>query len=254
MVKPRKRFGQNFLQNGAVIDQMVAAIRPQAGEHLIEIGPGQGALTKPLIDVLGHIDAVELDRDLIPLLNAELGETITIHESDVLKFDFSSLIKQYGKIRVAGNLPYNISTQLMFHVLQYADSVVDMHFLLQKEVVDRLAAAPSCKDYGRLSVMIQYHCEVEPLFLVQPESFYPIPKVMSQFVRLKPKANKLPLKDLSVLEKLVTQSFHMRRKTLRNNLKGLLSEDEIMALGIAPEVRAETLSLAQFVAMANFLA
>lgn len=249
---PRKRFGQNFLQSSAIIDQMVAAVAPQEDERLVEIGPGQGALTEAILNCIDHMDAIELDRDLIPLLEEQFAEKLTIHSADVLKFDFATLLEKYGKIRVIGNLPYNISTPLIFHVLNYP--ITDMHFLLQKEVVDRLAAQPDCKDYGRLSVAVQYHCEVTPLFMVPPESFYPVPKVMSQFVRLKPRAEKLPLLDEAVFADVVTQSFQMRRKTLRNNLKKIMNQDEIAGLGIAPEARAETLTLEQFVAMANYLA
>lgn len=249
MHTPRKRFGQNFLQDASIIDQMVAAVNPRAQDHIVEIGPGQGALTEPLIEVVDALDVVELDRDLIPILRVKFITTgkLTIHESDVLKFDFTNLIDQHGAIRVVGNLPYNISTQLMFYLLEYGQGVSDMHFLLQKEVVDRLAAEVGTSHYSRLSVWMQYHCDVEPLFLVPPESFYPVPKVMSQFVRLVPKSEKPDVGDEQEFKKLITQSFAMRRKTIRNNLKGIVDDAGFEKAGILPTARAQDLSLDDFV-------
>ncbi|NOY62622.1 MAG: 16S rRNA (adenine(1518)-N(6)/adenine(1519)-N(6))-dimethyltransferase RsmA, partial [Gammaproteobacteria bacterium] len=188
--RARKRFGQNFLHDGHVIARIVAAVRPRPGQQIVEIGPGQGALTEPLLDAAGELDVVELDRDLIPLLEQRFNaqQTLRIHQADALKFDFSTLRGDCADaaLRVVGNLPYNISTPLLFHLLSFSGLIKDMHFMLQKEVVDRLAAQPGGGDYGRLSVMMQYHCQVERLFVVKPGSFTPVPKVDSAIVRLTP--------------------------------------------------------------------
>lgn len=254
--RPRKRFGQNFLHDPGVIRGIVAAIHPQQGEKLVEIGPGLGALTEPLLELLGEMDVVELDRDLIPHLQqrfASAGE-LRIHSSDALKFDFFSLLVTPAEtqLRVVGNLPYNISTPLIFHLLEQAQCIQDMHFMLQKEVVERLAAPPGGGDYGRLSVMVQYRCRVEKLFSVPPGAFNPPPKVHSAIVRLTP-YRKLPwpARDERVFARVVAQAFAQRRKTLRNNMKKLLDVAAIEALGIDPGCRPETLGLEQFVALAN---
>ncbi len=253
--RARKRFGQNFLHDRHVIDRIVRAIHPKAGERLVEIGPGLGALTLPLLQAAGRLEVVELDRDLIPKL-AELcagkGELV-IHSADALKFDFCSLAAE-GKLRLAGNLPYNISTPLIFHLLEQARCIDDMHFMLQKEVVERLAAKPDTSDYGRLSVMVQFRCKVEQLFTVPPGAFTPAPKVESAIVRLEPYAEPPVAVDAAVLEKVVAQAFGQRRKTLRNTLKGLLDAAAIEAAGIDPQRRAETLSLEEFAALANRVA
>jgi 16S rRNA (adenine1518-N6/adenine1519-N6)-dimethyltransferase len=250
--KARKRFGQNFLHDRHVIDRIVRAIHPKAGERLVEIGPGLGALTLPLLQAAGRLEVVELDRDLIPKLAEQCagkGELL-IHSADALKFDFCSLATD-GKLRLAGNLPYNISTPLIFHLLDQARCIDDMHFMLQKEVVERLAAKPDTSDYGRLSVMVQFRCKVEQLFIVPPGAFTPAPKVESAIVRLEPYAEPPVNVDAAVLEKLVAQAFGQRRKTLRNTLKGLLDAEAIEAAGIDPQRRAETLSLQEFAALAN---
>ena len=250
--RARKRFGQNFLHDARVIDRIVRAIHPKAGEHLIEIGPGLGALTLPLLQAAGRLEVVELDRDLIPKLEQQCagqGELI-IHSADALKFDFCALAAG-GRLRLAGNLPYNISTPLIFHLLEQAHCIDDMHFMLQKEVVERLAAKPDTSDYGRLSVMVQYRCKVEQLFIVPPGAFTPAPKVDSAIVRLEPHAEPPVDVDAAVLEKLVAQAFSQRRKTLRNTLKGLLDAETIEAAGIDPQRRAETLSLQEFAALAR---
>ncbi len=253
--RPRKRFGQNFLHDQNVIRGIVAAIHPLVGERLVEIGPGLGALTEPLLAALGEMDVVELDRDLVPRLQVQFATqgTLRIHNTDALKFDFCSLRqKDDEKLRVAGNLPYNISTPLIFHLLDQAPCIRDMHFMLQKEVVQRLAAKPGGGDYGRLSVMVQYRCEVEKLFTVPPGAFNPPPKVDSAIVRLIPYATPShPANDEKLFARLVSQAFSQRRKTLRNNMKGLLDAATIEALGIDPGCRPETLSLEQFVALAN---
>lgn len=254
--RPRKRFGQNFLHDQHIIRGIVAAIHPRPGESLIEIGPGLGALTAPLLEATGRLEVVELDRDLIPHLEeqfADAGE-LRIHNTDALKFDFCSLAPKGEKLRIAGNLPYNISTPLIFHLIEQAHCIRDMHFMLQKEVVERLAAAPGGGDYGRLSVMVQYHCRVEKLFNVPPGAFNPPPKVDSAIVRLTPYTEKpVTVKDEACLSRLVARAFAQRRKTLRNNLKSLLDAATIESLGIDPGRRPETLSLQEFALLADAL-
>ncbi len=259
--RPRKRFGQNFLHDQGVIRGIVAAIHPLTDQHLVEIGPGLGALTEPLMAALGEMDVVELDRDLIPHLQQQFADRgdLRIHNTDALKFDFCSLLSgktnNSERLRVVGNLPYNISTPLIFHLLGQAHCIKDMHFMLQKEVVERLAATPGGGDYGRLSVMVQYHCRVEKLFSVPPGAFNPPPKVHSAIVRLTPYSEPpYPAKDAAVFARVVAQAFNQRRKTLRNNLKKLLDTSTIEALDIDPGCRPETLHLEQFVALANAVA
>jgi len=254
--RPRKRFGQHFLKDFTIVQQIIAAINPQHNEHIVEIGPGLGVLTEKLLPLVGMLDAVELDRDLIPKLQATylpLGN-FTIHSADALRFDFCALAVGEGKLRIVGNLPYNISTPLIFHLIDQLNCIHDMHFMLQKEVVDRLAARPNCSDYGKLSVMIQYHCAVDSLFNVPPDAFSPPPKVDSAIVRLVPhKTPPVDVKDLAVFEKLVSSAFAQRRKTLRNNLKDWLADDQWQAVGIDPQRRAETLSLAEFARLAEIV-
>ena len=252
--RPRKRFGQNFLHDAGVVARIAAAIDPRPGEHLVEIGPGLGALTEVLLPQVGEMDVIELDRDLIPRLSrlcGALGE-LRIHAADALKFDFASLAADGRPLRIVGNLPYNISTPLMFHLLASRALIRDMHFMLQKEVVERLAAPPGSRDYGRLSVMMQYHCKVEALFRVPPGAFNPPPKVESAVVRLTPWVEPpVAVRDPAWLERVVTQAFAQRRKTLRNTLKELLQPEALQALGIDPTRRAETLTLAEFAALAD---
>jgi 16S rRNA (adenine1518-N6/adenine1519-N6)-dimethyltransferase len=254
--KARKRFGQNFLHDPFVIDRIVQSINPKPGQRMVEIGPGRGAITIPLLQACGHLEVIELDRDLLqPLADqaATVGELI-IHPQDALRFDFSSVAGQ-DKLRVVGNLPYNISTPLLFHLIDQLGYIEDMHFMLQKEVVDRMSAAPGCSDYGRLSVMIQYHCCVEPLFQVGPGAFSPAPKVDSAFVRLTPyEQPPFPAARIECLATIVREAFSKRRKTLRNALKGLLSEQEIRERGADPQARPETVELEQYVSLANALA
>ena len=245
----RKRFGQNFLQDHSIIYNILAHAQIQAGEHWVEIGPGLGALTQPLLEAGVQLDVVELDRDLVKLLSKRFTDQprFTIHSADALKFDFAALAQNSGKLRVIGNLPYNISTPLMFHLLETASLIQDMHFMLQKEVVDRICAEPGSKQFGRLSVMMQYFCETECLFEVPPESFDPIPKVMSAIVKLTPHAQPpVEIIDFKQFNQLVTQAFSQRRKTIRNSLKELVSETEMLTLGINPNSRAEDLSLHDF--------
>ncbi len=255
--KARKRFGQNFLQDQGIIRRIIRSITPEADQHMVEIGPGLGALTEELLDSCGRLDVVELDRDLIPILRTKFfsfADKFDIHEGDALKFDFATLQRDDTPLRVVGNLPYNISTPLIFHLLSYAQQIEDMHFMLQKEVVDRLAAGPGDSAYGRLGIMAQYYCHVEPLFLVPPHAFDPAPKVDSAIVRLVP-YKELPqkAKDIKKLEIVVRTAFSQRRKTLRNNLKPLLSGDEISALNIDPGLRPERLALADFISISDYL-
>jgi 16S rRNA (adenine1518-N6/adenine1519-N6)-dimethyltransferase len=255
--RPRKRFGQHFLHDPAVIARIVAAIRPRTSDAIVEIGPGQGAITVPLLRAAGRLQVVELDRDLIAPLRERcrgVGE-LALHNADALQVDFCRLTGAATSLRVVGNLPYNISTPLLFHFLSQARCISDMHFMLQKEVVDRLAAAPGNRQYGRLSVMVQYRCRVTRLFTIGPGAFQPPPRVESAFVRLEP-YRELPVAilDEAVLESLVRQAFAQRRKTLRNALRGILGEDAIRSLGIDPSVRAEMLGLVEFAALANHAA
>lgn len=250
----RKRFGQNFLHDYGIIHTIIASLSAKPGQHWVEIGPGQGALTAPLLKQVGELDVVELDRDLVGLLKAKFAgqANLRIHSADALRFDFASLAPTHEKIRIVGNLPYNISTPLMFHLLDSTNCIEDMHFMLQKEVVDRICAEPGSKKYGRLSVMMQYYCTAEWLFDVPPESFDPEPQVMSAIIRLKPHlAPPVAVQDVAVLGKVVTQAFSQRRKTLRNSLKKMLPEAEIAALGIDGNLRAEEISLAEFAKLSN---
>jgi 16S rRNA (adenine1518-N6/adenine1519-N6)-dimethyltransferase len=251
--RPKKRFGQHFLHDRNVIGRIVAALAPRPGDHIVEIGPGKGALTRELAAQLPHFDAVELDRDLLAHLQSTIPTgKLTLHGADALKFDFCRLMQEGRKLRLVGNLPYNISTPLLFHLLDQASCIGDMLFMLQKEVVQRLAAGPGGKDYGRLSVMIQYRCAVEKLFDVAPGAFTPPPKVDSAVVRLIPHAKPpVAVDDEAQFAKVVRAAFASRRKTLRNNMKGLLSAENMTALGIDPTRRAETLTLAEFAALSN---
>ena len=253
---PKKNLGQHFLHERGVIEKIVLAVNPRPGDRLVEIGPGQGAITFPLLRRHGSLTVVEFDRDLItPLMEASegLGELTIVHK-DVLKVDFGKLAGE-GRIRLVGNLPYNISTPILFHVLEHAEAIVDMHCMLQKEVVDRMASAPGSKVYGRLSVMLQALCRVQPLFDVPPGAFRPPPKVDSAVVRLIPKpADQVGIVDFPLFEALVRDAFGQRRKTLRNAVQQLCSGDDIAAAGLRPDARAEQLEVAQFIALANHLA
>ncbi|ANE54349.1 16S rRNA (adenine(1518)-N(6)/adenine(1519)-N(6))-dimethyltransferase RsmA [Methylomonas sp. DH-1] len=252
----RKRFGQNFLQDYRIIHDILDYAHPQPGEHWVEIGPGLGALTKPLLDSGVKLDVVELDRDLVARLQQQFkgNANLTIHSADALNFDFSGLAAAGEKLRVIGNLPYNISTPLMFHLLEDCNCIEDMHFMLQKEVVDRICAEPGSKKYGRLSVMMQYYCEAEWLFDVPPESFDPIPAVMSAIVRLAPYAEPpVAVADMDGFNQLVSQAFSQRRKTIRNSLKNLISEPTFAELGIDATLRAEAISLAEFALLSQHL-
>jgi 16S rRNA (adenine1518-N6/adenine1519-N6)-dimethyltransferase len=249
---PRRRFGQNFLVSPGVIRNIVDAIAPLPGQRMVEIGPGLAALTEPLLGRLGHLHVVEIDRDLAARLRQQFpAEGLTVHEADALEFDFGAL---GPGLRVVGNLPYNISTPLLFHLAASAEAVIDMHFMLQKEVVDRMVAAPGGGDFGRLSVMLQYRFEMERLFVVPPGAFNPPPKVDSAIVRLVPRpAAALQARNPELFARLVAAAFGQRRKMLRNTLRDLVDEAGLQAVGIAPTARAETLAVADFVRLVNSL-
>jgi 16S rRNA (adenine1518-N6/adenine1519-N6)-dimethyltransferase len=252
----RKRFGQNFLIDRQVIAAIVGAVAPKRGDFVVEIGPGLGALTDPLLKRLEHLHVVEIDRDIIARLKqSHSPEKLTIHEGDALSFDFGSLaVASGGKLKVVGNLPYNISTPLLFHLAGFADHVDDMHFMLQKEVVERMVAEPGTGDFGRLSVMLQYRFVMDKLLDVPPESFDPAPKVDSAVVRLIPRPpEELSAKDEARFAALVSTAFAQRRKMLRNNLKELLGETSFEQLGIEPTARAEELSVDDYIRIANAL-
>jgi 16S rRNA (adenine1518-N6/adenine1519-N6)-dimethyltransferase len=254
----KKRFGQNFLTDQGVIYSLVEAISPKADDLLVEIGPGLGALTQPLLKKLNHLHVVEIDRDIIAWMESFYPkDKLTIHNADALKFNFAELanLSPDNKIRVTGNLPYNISTPILFHLLDNVGSIIDMHFMLQKEVVERMVADPSTSEYGRLSVMLQYRLKMEYLITVPPEAFDPAPKVESAFVRCVPhKVLPYPAKNEALFSKIVTAAFGQRRKTLRNTLKAYLDDAGFTAVGIDSGLRAENLSVEQFVSIANFLA
>jgi len=248
MHKARKRFGQNFLTDPMVIQKIVDSIAPAPDQLVMEIGPGQAAITRPLAESGAELHLVEIDRDLAGRLEREFHHSpnVRLHVGDVLEMDFGE-ISGGRPFRLVGNLPYNISTPLLFHVLQWSDLLIDMHFMLQQEVVKRMAAVPGNKAWGRLSIMCQYRCEIVPLFTVRAESFTPVPKVQSGIVRLIPhREPPVRVNSFDAFQRLVTQAFSMRRKTLRNSLRGLLSASVIESAGIDPGVRAETLSLQQF--------
>jgi 16S rRNA (adenine1518-N6/adenine1519-N6)-dimethyltransferase len=256
--KARKRFGQNFLEDEGVIRRIIKSINAKATDELIEIGPGKGAITQHLLSSCPTLNVIELDRDLIPILLSQFIASypeLRIHQHDALKFDFASLFKsEASRLRIVGNLPYNISTPLIFHLLRYHDNIEDMHFMLQKEVVDRMAAKAGDKHYGRLGIMVQYYCQVENLFDVPPECFNPRPKVDSAIVRLT--AHKqLPIvaKDVKTLSNLVNVAFQQRRKTLRNSLKQLICAQDIESLNIDTSKRPEKITLEEFVAISDKL-
>lgn len=252
--KPRKRFGQNFLHDKMVIQRIVNSINPRQGDRIVEIGPGEGALTELVLDKIGTMDVVELDRDLIPLLKIRfvMEDGLTIHQADALKFNFCQLQQGEKKLRIIGNLPYNISTPLLFHLLDNSPCIQDMHFMLQKEVVDRIVAKPGDSAYGRLGIMLQYFCHAEYVFTVKPGAFRPAPKVDSAIVRLVPHEKPpVEINNFDEFSKLVNFAFTQRRKTLRNILKGKLDVEQIETLGIEPTIRPERLSLEDFTKLSN---
>ena len=258
--RPRKRFGQNFLEDSGVINRIERAVAPREQDHLVEIGPGRGALTDALIGSGCRLDVIELDRDLTTGLLAafSIHPHFRLHSADALQFDYASLLDASHaddkRLRIVGNLPYNIATPLIFRLLASAGIIEDMHFMLQREVVQRLAAEPGSGHWGRLGIMAQFHCHVEHLFDVPPTAFNPPPKVQSAVVRLVPwRSSPWPAVDIDRLRNTVQAAFAKRRKTLRNNLKGLASDAQLEALHIDPGARAETLELTDFIAIANRL-
>lgn len=250
----RKRFGQNFLVDDSVIGNIVKAINPVDGENLVEIGPGLGALTEQVCEEVNHLTVVELDRDLAKRLIAHpfIQDKLTVIEADAMKYNFTELMQEDRPLRIFGNLPYNISTPLMFHLFEYAEHIQDMHFMLQKEVVNRLAAQPGNKHFGRLTVMTQYFCDVIPVLDVPPTAFKPPPKVDSAVVRLVPhKVKPITVQDKQRLDQVCSAAFNQRRKTIRNSLKGFASAEQLESLGIDPGIRAESLTLKDFANIAN---
>jgi 16S rRNA (adenine1518-N6/adenine1519-N6)-dimethyltransferase len=247
----RKRFGQHFLVDRRAIERILAALDPRPDDNIVEIGPGLGALTRPLLERVRHLTVIEIDRDLAAKLTAEHADRLTIRNADALEFDFASLGPD---LRVVGNLPYNISSPLLFHLAQYEATIRDVTVMLQREVVERMAAAPATAEYGRLSVMLQVRFRIERLFGVPPGAFRPTPQVDSAVVRLTPLRETRPhLADEALFARIVAAAFGQRRKTLRNALKTLASEKDLVGAGIAPGARGETLSVADFVRLANGL-
>jgi len=251
--RARKRFGQHFLSDPGIIDTIIRAVHPTGDDIIVEIGPGQGAITDALARSAGHLHAVELDRDLVARLRRryENNPNVTVHEADALQFDFASL---GDRIRVVGNLPYNISTPLLFHLLKFRNRILDMHFMLQKEVVDRMAASPGSKAYGRLGIMLGCHLNIESLFDVPREAFDPPPEVTSAIVRLDPlPPGTFDIQDEAGLSTLVSTAFMQRRKTLRNSLKKSVEAIDFEAVGIDASLRPEQVSIADYVRLSNHL-
>lgn len=251
-MRAKKRFGQNFLHDRRMIDKIVSAIRPKTSDVVVEIGPGQGAMTQPLLTAGGVVHAIEIDDDLIYVLQQTIRDAgFILHHADALTFDFSQIASRF---RLVGNLPYNISTPLLFHLMKYTARIVDITVMLQREVVDRIVAEPNSKIYGRLSVMLQYYCAVDRLFLIPPGVFDPVPKVESALLRLVPKTSRpLTGEEEILLEACVKLAFAQRRKTIKNNLKGLLQENDWLNLPIDPQSRAENLSVQNFISLTQYL-
>ncbi|MBR6026982.1 MAG: 16S rRNA (adenine(1518)-N(6)/adenine(1519)-N(6))-dimethyltransferase RsmA [Neisseriaceae bacterium] len=248
----RKRFGQNFLQDKGIINAIITAANIKEADTVIEIGPGLGALTIPLLQKVNHLHLIEIDKDIIEYLRTLPNQNqMDIHEGDVLRFDFNSIA---GKKKIIGNLPYNISTPLLFKLTDYVDNIIDMHFMLQKEVVERMCANPNSKDYGRLSVMLQYFFDMEKIIDVPPEAFEPAPKVDSAVIRMIPDVGRIGIvNDINTFSQLLTQSFAMRRKTIRNNLKKIANDEEMAQVGINATMRPEDISPQNYVKLSNLL-
>ena len=254
--KAKKRFGQNFLTDDGVIEGIVRAIAPKVGDNLLEIGPGLGAITEPVAELTDKLKVVELDKDLAERLTTHpfIGKKLELYQADALQFDFSEVMDADKKLKVFGNLPYNISTPLLFHLYNYLDDIENMHFMLQKEVVNRMCAAPNSKAFGRLSVMTQYYCRTVPVIEVPPTAFVPPPKVDSAVIRLIPKAKELRTQvNPATLNTVCLEAFNQRRKTLRNSLANIVDQETLVSLGIDPSLRAENLSLDQFIHVAKWL-
>ena len=250
--RAKKRFGQNFLVDANIIQKIIYSINPVAEDHLIEIGPGLGALSQPLLNILTRLDVIELDRDLIPELNNLEGhDRLHIHNIDVLSFDFTDFQQsnfKHDKIRIIGNLPYNISTAVLFHLIKHRDIIQDMHFMLQKEVVERIAADVGSHDYGRLSIMMQLYFRISPLFVVAPQCFRPSPKVQSAIVRLTPRSKvAISADEHDAFAKLIRKAFSHRRKTIKNTLKGFCDTAQMDAADINPGKRPQELALNEYV-------
>jgi 16S rRNA (adenine1518-N6/adenine1519-N6)-dimethyltransferase len=254
-LKPRakKRYGQHFLHDPGTIDRIVRAIAPQPGQRIVEIGPGRGAITAPLLAAAGALDVIEIDADVVPQLRQRCTRgDLRVHLADALEFDFTALRGDGPRLRLVGNLPYNVSTPLLFHFAEHLDAIEDMHFMLQREVVTRMAAGPGGKEYGRLTVMLAPLVEVRPLFDIGTGAFSPPPQVVSTFFELRPlRAPPFELRNRQAYAKVVAAAFSQRRKTLRNSLSSLLSAEAITAAGIDPGARPETLHPAQFAALAD---
>jgi len=256
MIKPRKRFGQNFLIDPFVIQNIVDLIDPQREDAMVEIGPGWGALTKPIVDRVTHLDVIELDRDLARVLTEyalQSGKNITVYQQDALTFDFPQLYYNQ-KLRIIGNLPYNISTPILFYLLNFSSIIQDMHFMLQQEVVDRITAHPNTKAYGRLSIMVQAQCKVQSLLTVESQAFNPAPKVTSKIIRLMPyEIPPHPVLDLHLLQNITTEAFNQRRKIIQNALSHYLIETDFKNLDLNPTLRPEALSVQDFIKISNYL-
>lgn len=249
MHRHKKCFGQNFLSDQNIIDKIIRSIDPKITEDFVEVGPGGGAITKKLLEKTSRLSAIEIDKELVEYLNSTFA-TLNVYSADMLKFDFSTI---YDSYRLVGNLPYNISTEFLFHCLKYKSHIIDMHFMLQKEVADRICALPNCKEYGRLSIMIQYYCNVKKCFDIKPTSFYPRPKVMSTLVRFCFKAIH-PSKDFSdLLSKVVRCAFSQRRKTIKKSLSSLMSLEDFEALNINVNNRAENMSISNYTEIVRYL-
>lgn len=256
MHKAKKHFGQNFLVDEQIIADIVSAIHPEQDDNMVEVGPGLGAMTRPLLKKLNRLHVVEIDRDIIARLESDYPQAdpkcrLVIHAGDALEFDFASLA---APLRIVGNLPYNISSPLLFHFANYAGRIRDMHFMLQDEVVERMVAGPSTPEYGRLTVMLQYRFHMEKLLDVPPQSFRPAPKVNSAIVRMIPlPASEITVRNEKLFAAIVRTAFGQRRKTLRNTLRSHLNEEDFVLLDIDPQLRAENLSVAKFTQAANYL-
>jgi len=249
--RPRKRFGQNFLHDPNIIQKIITSINSQNEDHFVEIGPGQGAITEPLSKAAGKLDVIEIDQDLADdLLTRPWANKLNIHRGDALRFPFNTISTKPAALRLAGNLPYNISTPLLFHILNYYQLFRDIHIMLQKEVVQRMTAPPGSKTYGRLTVALAARCRVESLFVIGPGAFRPAPKVESAFARLIPLPQPLITEsEAPVFDDILRRTFGQRRKQLQNTLRNMLTAEQIQAIGIAPTIRAEMLSVEQFVAL-----
>ena len=251
--RAKRRFGQNFLRDQQAIDSVINAIAPESSESFVEIGPGYGALTEALVTHAQRVELVEIDRELSQMLQERYAyhPGVSVHCADILRFDLARIAPEGSKFRVVGNVPYNISTPILFRLLEFASCIQDMHLMLQREVAQRLVASPGGGDYGRLSVMAQYRCQMMRFFDVPPQAFHPVPKVFSSLVRLVPiQAGPKACRDKD-LRTIVTRCFMHRRKTIRNGLKGYLDESEISQCHVEPERRPQTLTLADFIALAD---